>query len=537
MYWEPVADGVQISAEALGDLYEDQSFNINVSYYSLDEDGSEYVGEWAFIQFNDERVELVGYEKMEGPFTFQGQTLSWYYIVSAADLGSLQILPPQHWHGDITGSLFMNGTEILAPNPTVMSKGTFKFTLKAVADKPLLTAPLSTVYVLENEQVPIPNLSAALVDTITENGAEYMAIVFEGVPEDSFFLNSQGQRVGEPSTGGLWTIFDAADLEGIEFKPPLYWSGHLILNLTATVVELSNGDTIIHSIPFDILIEPVASPFEILTNDVELPGSGSADLSLNIILLDDRGSDLGENPAEIIELTFTDVPDSTFLRSSFGGSLVNNAAGTWTFTGTQEQSNAIQIVNSNATAQTHYVTVIGKTIDVGNELGAALSDDFSFRVFVRKIVTPGVKATAMGTTLVGTDGNDVLYGSAVADQNIVGQGGMDVIYSAPERKIMSGGTGADQFVWRSMTDLQGAMDEITDFKLAEGDQLNVGGLLPNFDIQMDSISDYIRLVDFSPSSYSVVEINDGGVWKPVVRLDEVTGTTAQEFWTSGNLLV
>ena len=55
MYWEPVADGVDISAEALVKLYEDEYLSVNISYSSLDSDGSEYIGEWVFMQFDDPR--------------------------------------------------------------------------------------------------------------------------------------------------------------------------------------------------------------------------------------------------------------------------------------------------------------------------------------------------------------------------------------------------------------------------------------------------------------------------------------------------
>ena len=102
MYWEPVADGVDISAEALVKLYEDEYLSVNISYSSLDSDGSEYIGEWVFMQFDDPRVKLLGYEKVEGPFTFQGKTLSWFYIINYADLNTSEIQRPQHWHGTIT---------------------------------------------------------------------------------------------------------------------------------------------------------------------------------------------------------------------------------------------------------------------------------------------------------------------------------------------------------------------------------------------------------------------------------------------------
>ncbi|KAG7360730.1 PT repeat/fibro-slime domain containing protein [Nitzschia inconspicua] len=537
MYWEPVADGVEINVETLQEkLFEDQSFNFNISYSSKDIDGSEIIGDVVFIQFEDERVQLLGYEKEEGPFSFQGHVLSWYYIISSSDLEMLEILPPLHWHGALKGSIYMNGTEILAPNPVMMSRGDFIFQIEAVADVPLLTAPTSTMFVNENDLIQLPDLSATLVDTVTENGREFLSVIFEGVPLDSFFSNSAGVRVGEPSANGVWTIYDPADLSDIMFRPPPYWSGTLTLKLTATVIELSNGSTVVESLPFEIVVEPVASPFEILTNDIELPTSGSADLRLNIILLDDRGSDPGENPPEIIVLSFTDVPDFTFLRARKGGSLQDNGSGMWTFTGTQDQANSIQVVNSNAVARTYFVSISGKTQDVGDVLDESLSDDFPFRIFVRNVGTPGVQSIASGAILVGTAGNDILYATALADQTIDGGDGMDIIYSAPLRKVMTGGAGADQFVWRSIADLEGVMDTITDFSSANGDQLNIGGLLPNFDIQMDDISQFIRLIE-SPPSHSVVEINDGGEWKAVVRLDGVVGTTAQALWEAGNLLV
>ena len=57
----------------------------------------------------------------------------------------------------------------------------------------------------------------------------------------------------------MWTIPDAADLEGIVFQPPPYWSGELTLNLTAVAYELINGDQAFESLSFDIEIVPVVS--------------------------------------------------------------------------------------------------------------------------------------------------------------------------------------------------------------------------------------------------------------------------------------
>jgi Ca2+-binding RTX toxin-like protein len=112
---------------------------------------------------------------------------------------------------------------------------------------------------------------------------------------------------------------------------------------------------------------------------------------------------------------------------------------------------------------------------------------------------------------------------------------MDMLYSAQQKKIMSGGAGNDQFIWLSRDALQGGIDEITDFSVTEGDQLNLGSLLDNFDIQLDEVSDVVRLQD--TGSFSVVEIFDGANWLQVVQLNGVTNTTAQDLWDSGSLLL
>ena len=111
--------------------------------------------EWVFMEFDRDDVELIGCSKVEGPFTFQGKTLSWYYIIPYTEIGNLEIQPPLHWHGDITGSLFMNGTETIEPFPVIMSEGTFNFPVTAVADTPFLQVPTETVIVSENEEVAL----------------------------------------------------------------------------------------------------------------------------------------------------------------------------------------------------------------------------------------------------------------------------------------------------------------------------------------------------------------------------------------------
>ena len=62
MFWEAVADGVSINADVIGGpAREDESFNVEVTWESLDIDGSEIIGEWVFMEFDRDDVELIGY--------------------------------------------------------------------------------------------------------------------------------------------------------------------------------------------------------------------------------------------------------------------------------------------------------------------------------------------------------------------------------------------------------------------------------------------------------------------------------------------
>jgi hypothetical protein len=518
----------------------------------------------------DNNFELVGgsYEYVTGPFFYNGTDLGGTYRVRYSDIRMLRFRPRLHWHGRLTGFIYLNATESLAPFPVKMSTGSFSFDIQAVADLPLLTVPPQTVFVRENGFAVFPNLSATLVDNITDNGAEYLSVVFSNVPEDSIFskgapsLNGkiQAQTSGMGSAGfvetgiltchcpplvslGTWIVFNPADLKDIVFTPPPYWSGNLTLTLSGVVMELSNGNQVSESVDFNVYIEPVASDFEILTNDIDLPGTGSADILLNLVLLDQRGVDPGETPEEIITLNFTNVPNSTFLLARKGGRLVNSAPGTWLFTGTQDQAEGgLKIVNVNQTAGNYFVSTLGVTQDAGDMLDTPTTDDFPFKVVVKPLTVAGrslVAANQAGVTVNGTSGNDILRATAFAGQILNGNAGMDLFYSSAFRTIMTGGPGSDQFVFLGPSTIYtGLANDITDFSAVNGDVLNVGALVdPKFNLQLDNISKVVKFENEGINN-TMVQVFDGTTWRNVVRIiNGVGGATAEVLWSNGNLLV
>ncbi len=74
--------------------------------------------------------------------------------------------------------------------------------------------------------------------------------------------------------------------------------------------------------------------------------------------------------------------------------------------------------------------------------------------------------------LLGGEGDDRLEGGAGAD-NLFGDAGDDQLDGGPGPDRQQGGAGADSF---ALADLDGTVDEILDFDLAEGDRLDVGAL-------------------------------------------------------------
>jgi hypothetical protein len=341
---------------------------------------------------------------------------------------------------------------------------------------------------------------------------------------------------------GTWTVFNPADLKDIIFTPPPYWSGNLTLALTGIVMELANGDQVTQSVNFTVYIKPVASDFEILTNDITLGATGIANLSLNLVLLDQRGTDLGETPQEIITLNFTNVPPSSFLHATRGGRLENPEPGKWMFTGTQSQAEgALQIVGVNQSAGFFFVSVDGVTRDGADVLAAPTTDDFDFKVTVNSLTTGAslVAANQANIVLTGTASNDILRATGFTNQALIGGAGMDLLYSSSSGTIMTGGTGSDQFVFLSFPPANNA-NTVTDFTAQNGaDVLNVGALVDkNFNLQLGNVAQVVRIVP-EASGTKLVQVYDGTIWRDVVRLTISAGTAddVQTLWSNGNLLI
>ena len=212
MYFAPDPDGVSFGLTH-GSSREDEGIDVDLSATLIDNDGSEKMGEYVYMQLSDGAT-LSGFSYTVGPIMlYSGEFLTGnWYLLDPTMLNGLIIEPALNWHGPLEVTLAAYTEEFLSPNPKIVSQETFTIDVTAVADLPILTAPASVTFV-EDVQSQIVGLYAELFDDVTANGAELLTTTITGVPQDSFF--SSGTNTG----GGRW-IIPVDDLPTLEFLPP-----------------------------------------------------------------------------------------------------------------------------------------------------------------------------------------------------------------------------------------------------------------------------------------------------------------------------
>jgi hypothetical protein len=284
--------------------------------------------------------------------------------VTPAQLAGLALVPPGHYHGPL--SVTVEATTRDVNGTTATGSATINLSVVARADQPTATA--ANVTGVEDMPIAMSGLSAALVDA---DGSEVLSIKITGVPEGAIF--SAGGNNGD----GSWTIPVTA-LATLQLTPPPQYSGVMNLTLNAYSLELSNGDTNVRAIPFTVTVTPVADTVALDPQSIAVNEDTPVVMPLQLRMADRAGAGAGENPPEQVEITFTGLPSGSVLASA-GALLQNLGGGSWRFTGTEAQANAITFV-----APAHYsgastVTIFAVAIDAGQR-GAATVDTFGIVV-------------------------------------------------------------------------------------------------------------------------------------------------------------
>ncbi|MEZ5851983.1 MAG: type I secretion C-terminal target domain-containing protein [Hyphomicrobiaceae bacterium] len=527
---DPVADGVRITASPASGV-EDMPVALNISLSEVDTDGSETIDTSAYVMLGQGATLAGGYPVVSAgdpDATVEGVSMVGYYRVPASEVAGLQMIPASNWHGTVSVTVAAKSIEPADPTPdadnAMLSSATFSVDVSAAVDAPIVTVP-GTISGNEDTAIALTGLSAALADTVTTNGAELLSVTISGVPAGSFL--SDGQNNGD----GSWTVPVGA-LATLSITPPANYSGTMALTLNAIALETSNGSETTTSAGFSVDVAPKADDIEILAENAAIDGTGATAVALNVRLTDDNGAMPGENPPELVQLTFSGVPTGVSLVAEGGGLMTSSIAGTYVFLGTQAEANAISAVASaTATGGSYTVNLSAVTLDGTDTLATPVTD------FFRLTVPQVVAGTTGAQTLTGGSGTQLIYGLDGDDQ-LNGGADDDYLSGGLGADTLTGGTGSDTFAWQA-GDLGSGVDTLTDFTPGTGgDALDVSALLTGYDTATSVLSDFVRLT--TAGSDSIIEIDaDGGgdSFQVLATLQNVTGLNADVLQANGNLIV
>ena len=184
---------------------------------------------------------------------------------------------------------------------------------------------------------------------------------------------------------------------------------------------------------------------------------------------------------EELTLHISDVPAGAQITSDVG-SVTDLGGGVWMATADAIES--LQVVGLSQTpgSYTLKVEAVSEELD-NNDTATSAAIDLNVNIVSNAVdinlagETDDVQllAGANATDLTAGSGNDRLEGGA-GDDILIGGDGNDTLIGGGGSDILTGGDGMDSFVWLNIED--GVEDTITDFNLAEGDQIDLREVLP-----------------------------------------------------------
>jgi Tol biopolymer transport system component len=170
--------------------------------------------------------------------------------------------------------------------------------------------------------------------------------------------------------------------------------------------------------------------------------------------------------------------------------------------------------------------------------------DYALGVNVENLTLQGTGAiSGTGNDLVnvinGNDAANVIAGLG-GDDRLYGRGGNDTILGGADVDSLYGGADADTFVFDS-TAFTGR-DTIKDFSLADGDKIELQGLLTGYTPGVSAVTDFVHIIQSAAgNSYLYVDATGAPGWAnfvQIARLDSVTGLTDEAaLLASGNLVI
>lgn len=154
----------------------------------------------------------------------------------------------------------------------------------------------------------------------------------------------------------------------------------------------------------------------------------------------------------------------------------------------------------------------------------------------RVVGVEDIVGSSFNDALTGNFLENVIEGSA-GDDYIDGDSGDDVLYGGDGNDVLAGGLGADTFLFRAG---EAGVDTIADFSLAEGDILDIGGLLSAYTPGVDDLADFVTIADDGTDSALFVDADGAGAGAGMTQIAVIfgiTGLDAAQMVIDGNLVV
>jgi serralysin len=234
-----------------------------------------------------------------------------------------------------------------------------------------------------------------------------------------------------------------------------------------------------------------------------------------------------------VTIVDSDGIDTIDLGSQSYDQMVNLSAGSFSDLNGKSGnfSIALNTIIENAVTGRGSDLILGN--DARNQLNGGAGAD-ELRGDLGRDILKGGKGSDL---LLGGKGSDRLVGSGGSDELIGGKGqdtlngsaGRDVLEGGSGTDVLIGGQGADVFVFSSLAD---AGDEIRDFSLSEGDQIDISGLLAEAGTNLEEALSSGQLI-LQHSDQTWIEFDANGNGEPVEIAYLANGTVPDEldsFW-------
>lgn len=497
-----VNDEPQAGDLDLGDILEEGSIQITAAQLiaaSNDIDGDDLV------------VKSISVPAEQGTLTLNPDGVSWTF--TAAD----------DFNGDVSISYTIedNGTTN-GVNDFLHDTGTVSLSVIGVNDKPEIDVDDITTIINESSGQLISGISVSDADYVDAFANDAMTVTLSvdfgqlnvTIPAGSSITAtpSSGSSITLTGTiGELNTLLDSPSAgTGVTFDATHAPSDSVMLTITATDSGNPSGMVMSETTQKPITITPVANaPTLSIAPDNNYVKNINASLtaSNNGITL------LG------IVAALTDVHEALSLELSGlpAGSTVETSSGTLVPVDGKvvvpaDDIDSVSIVGAQEGAHTIQLTAVSTETDSSTADSAPI--DINLNV-TNDISDIDVSSSSQDNQLLGSDegielqagsgddrieggtGNDTLIGGA-GDDTLLGGAGDDILDGGLGSDILTGGTGEDTFIWHEIDD--GATDTITDFSIAEGDQIDLREVLPELkqaNVDMDTLLSHLdaKLVD------------------------------------------